>query len=50
LGHAIVSVDIDASGLSDLKIDPHVEVIVADLEAAPWPLADRMFGGVIVTN
>jgi hypothetical protein len=45
-GHPIISVDIGASGTSDLKIDPHVEVTVADLEAALWPLAaDQMFGG-----
>ena len=50
LGRTIVAVDVDVSGLSDLKTEPHVEVVAADLEALPWPFEGRKFGGIVVTN
>jgi SAM-dependent methyltransferase len=50
-GHPVVAVDIDVSGLADLVADPRVEVVRADLEAGgPFPLGDRRFAGVVVTN
>ena len=50
-GHRVTAVDRDLSGLGVLARDPRVEAIEADLEsAAPFPLAGRTFGGVVVTN
>jgi SAM-dependent methyltransferase len=49
-GHRVTSVDIDTGGVADLAGDPRVEIIAADLENAPWPLMNRRFDGVVVTN
>lgn len=57
-GLAVTAVDIDVSGLANLAAagaaasgtDLAVEVLAADLEGAPWPLGERRFGAVIVTN
>ena len=49
-GLAATAVDIDVSALADLRTDPDVEIVAADLEGGPWPLAHRRFAGVIVTN
>jgi SAM-dependent methyltransferase len=49
-GHPVTAVDRDVSGLDDLRGQPKLELIEADLEAAPWPLPQRRFGAVIVTN
>jgi SAM-dependent methyltransferase len=47
-GHKVTAVDRDISGLPD---HPNVECLQADLEdGSPWPLPDRWFGGVVVTN
>jgi len=48
-GFRVTAVDLDISGLQDLA-DPPVEVIAADLEGGPWPLAGRAFAGIVVTN
>lgn len=46
-----VAIDRDVSPVLDLKDNPAVEVIEADLEdGAPWPLAGRAFAAVIVVN
>jgi SAM-dependent methyltransferase len=51
LGTAVTAVDRDVSGLADLAGDVQIEVIEADLEGgAPWPLGDRRFAGIVVTN
>jgi len=51
LGHAVTAVDRDVSGLADLADDAQISVIAADLEGgAPWPLENRQFAGIIVTN
>lgn len=51
LGYAIVAVDRDVSGLADLAGDAQITVIEADLEGgSPWPLGDRRFAGIVVTN
>ncbi|MBI5257278.1 MAG: class I SAM-dependent methyltransferase [Burkholderiales bacterium] len=47
-GHALTAVDRDAEALTPLRA--HAECIVADLEAAPWPLGERQFDGLVVTN
>lgn len=47
-GFAVTGVDRDEAALAPLR--PWAEVIVADIENAPWPLADRRFDAVVVTN
>ena len=49
-GHPVTAVDRDLSGLEDLRGQPELELVEADLEGAPWPLPGRRFGAVIVTN
>jgi SAM-dependent methyltransferase len=51
-GAHVTGVDRDAQAMTPLHtLDGRaVEVIVADLEAAPWPLAGRCFDAVVVTN
>lgn len=47
-GLSAVGIDIDPSGLAP---HPRLETIAADLEAGePWPIGNRRFQGVIVTN
>lgn len=47
-GHAVVAVDRDVSGVAHL--DGALEVVEADLEdGRPFPLAGRVFDGVVVT-
>jgi len=50
LGYRVVAVDIDVSGLEDLSTNENVEIIGADLESDDWPLSERRFDGVVVTN
>ena len=56
LGYRVVAVDCDVSRLADLAVgagrsEIAAEVIEVDLETgAPWPLADRRFDAVVVTN
>lgn len=48
LGHPVTAIDRDISRLSP---HPGIEAIEADLEdGSPWPLADRQFDAVVVTN
>lgn len=50
-GHVVVAVDRNVSVLNDLQDHPRVQIIEADLEGDnPWPLGDRRFAGVVVTN
>jgi SAM-dependent methyltransferase len=50
-GLAVTAIDRDISRLGDLARRQNVEAIETDLEAgAPFPLAGRQFGAVIVTN
>lgn len=47
-GHRVTAVDRDVSALA---ASDTVEVIAADLEdGSPWPLAERRFGAIVVTN
>lgn len=50
LGLAVVAVDRDPTGLAAFADDAGVETVIADIEAGPWPLGDRRFDGVLVTN
>jgi len=47
-GHAVTAVDRDAEAMAGLA--GVAEVVVADLEGAPWPLPERRFDAVVVTN
>ena len=50
-GHPVTAVDVDLSRLQDLQEHPALELVQADLESgAPWPLPDRRFAVVVVTN
>jgi SAM-dependent methyltransferase len=51
LGYRVVLVDRDITAVADLAADEHVEMIACDLEdGRPWPLDERVFDGVLVTN
>ncbi|MDH3232445.1 MAG: class I SAM-dependent methyltransferase [Alphaproteobacteria bacterium] len=56
LGHPVVAIDRDVSRLAELDTgtggsEITAEVVEADLEGgAPWPLAERRFDAVVVTN
>lgn len=51
LGYRVVCLDRDITAVADLASDERVELIACDLEdGRPWPLADRRFDGVVVTN
>lgn len=47
-GWAVTGVDRDAAALEPLR--EVAEILVADLEGAPWPLPGRRFDGIVVTN
>jgi SAM-dependent methyltransferase len=50
-GHPVTAVDVDPSGLFDLRGNPQLEIVQADLEdGSPWPLPGRRFGAVVVAN
>jgi SAM-dependent methyltransferase len=49
-GHRVTAVDRETAALEDLEGRAGVEVVTADLEAAPWPFAERRFDAVVVTN
>jgi SAM-dependent methyltransferase len=52
----VIAVDRDIEGLAAFSDDDDVEIVAADLEGpgpeerASWPLANRSFGGIVVTN
>jgi SAM-dependent methyltransferase len=50
LGCRVVAVDIDVGGLEDLSDRPDAEIITADLEQGDWPLGDRRFDAVLISN
>jgi len=47
-GFRVTGVDRDAAALAPLGALG--EAVVADLENAPWPLGERRFDGIVVTN
>lgn len=49
-GHPVTFLDRDLSGVADLRGDDRAELIEADIETGPWPLAGRQFAGIVVTN
>lgn len=48
MGHEVVGVDRSAEALA--ACDGLGELVLADIENGPWPLAGREFGAVVVTN
>jgi SAM-dependent methyltransferase len=48
LGHSVTGVDRNPDAIA--AVSPLGEAICADVENGPWPLQDRQFGGVVVTN
>ena len=47
-GHPVVAIDRDTTALGG---QPGIDVVIADLEGGnPWPLGNKQFGGVVVTN
>ncbi|MCC6472396.1 MAG: class I SAM-dependent methyltransferase [Burkholderiales bacterium] len=49
-GLRVVALDRDAERLSPLRDLAGVEVVCADIECGPWPLAGRVFDGIVATN
>ena len=47
-GHPVVGVDRNDEALDAVR--PLGEAIAADIENGPWPLQERTFAGVVVTN
>jgi SAM-dependent methyltransferase len=47
-GWVVTGIDRDPAAVQALC--PQAEVVVADLEAGPWPLPDRRYDGIVVTN
>ena len=47
-GHPVVGVDRDADAIASLQ--GVGEILQADIENEPWPLAGRQFAAVVVTN
>lgn len=50
LGHPVVAVDRDAGAIAGLQGWPGIVAESHDLEAEAWPLAGRLFAGIVVTN
>jgi SAM-dependent methyltransferase len=48
-GARVTALDRDAAALEALR-GVAAEIVVADIEAAPWPLAGRRYDAVVVTN
>ena len=49
-GHPVTAVDVDPAAIDAVAADPRIEAIAADLESGGWPLGDRRFAGIVVTN
>lgn len=51
-GYRVTAIDRDVSDLADIAENSDLEIVEADLEAdgANWPLGDRVFAGVVVSN
>jgi SAM-dependent methyltransferase len=47
-GHRVTGVDRDAAAVAPLAA--RAEIVLADIEAGPWPLEGRRFDAVVVTN
>ena len=51
LGHPVRALDKDLAGIADLRSEPRLGTVAADLEdGSAWPLEGRQFAGIVVTN
>ena len=50
LGHPVLAVDRDVQALATLAGTPGITTLAADLEGAPWPLADQRFDAILVSH
>ena len=50
LSHPVVAIDIDISKLSDISDIRNLYILEYNLEESAWPLGDKEFAGIIVTN
>lgn len=48
-GHPVTAVDRDLGAFAGAT-DARLELVIADLEAGPWPFPGRSFAGVVVCN
>ena len=46
-GHKVTAIDRNLDGMAGVE---GIELVQADLEAAPWPLPGRRFAGIVVSN
>jgi SAM-dependent methyltransferase len=46
-GHPVTAIDRKLDGMAGVD---DIELVEADLEAAPWPLPGQRFAGIVVTN
>src|SRR3546814_648210 len=49
-GNTVTFLDRDTTGVTDLVGQDGVEIVTADIEGGAWPLAERSFDVVVVTN
>ena len=50
-GHQVTGVDRDAAALAQVRqAVPAAELLRADVESGPWPLAGRQFDAIVVTH
>lgn len=49
-GHPVTFLDRDLAGVADLAGAGGTELLQADIESGPWPLAGRRFAAVVATN
>lgn len=50
LDKRVTAVDIDIDALAKIADHDRIEIVQADLEHGPWPLAGRRFDGIVVVN
>jgi SAM-dependent methyltransferase len=49
-GFRVVALDLNIAQMSELRGQPDVELMQADIENGPWPFSASKFDGIIVTN
>lgn len=49
-GYPVLAVDRDAAAIDSLRGVERISATQCDLEGGDWPLADRCFAGIVVTN
>lgn len=49
-GHPVTAIDRSTAAMEGLKRHKDLELIEANIEAGPWPLAGRSFDAIVVVN